>query len=129
MPDFSDSTTTSAPPEEVWKVLYDPARIPEWWDGIASVEPDGGRVTIYANGYPDFPMPQLMTTSPDDRTVRFSCQLSDMDIAWRLAPRDDGGTDIAVEVKIPDREAHRLDDQRAEVGASIRNLAEVACRD
>jgi hypothetical protein len=73
-------------------------------------------------------MPQLLTSSPDDRTVRFSCQVSDMDIAWRLAPRADGGTDIAVEVKIPEREAHRLDDQRAEVGASIRNLAEVACR-
>jgi uncharacterized protein YndB with AHSA1/START domain len=128
MPAFSDSTTTAAPPEDVWKVLYDPTRIPEWWDGVATAEPSDGRVTIYANGYPDFPMPQLVTTSPDDRTVRFSCQVSDMDVAWRLAPREDGGTDITVEVKIPEREAHRLDDQRAEVGASIRNLAEVACR-
>ena len=128
MPAFSDSTATTAPPEEVWKVLYDPTRIPEWWDGIATAEPGDGGVTIYADGYPDFPMPQLMTTSPDDRTVRFSCQVSDLDIAWRLVPREDGGTDIIVDLKIPEKEAHRLDDQRAEVGASIRNLAELACR-
>jgi uncharacterized protein YndB with AHSA1/START domain len=126
MPQFSDSTTTAAPPEEVWKVLYDPTRIPEWWDGIATAEPEEGRVTLYADGYPDFPMPQLMATSPNDRTVRFSCQVSDMDIEWQLAPRDDGGTEIWVSVKIPEREAHRLEDQRAEVGASIRNLADVA---
>ena len=123
MPSFSDSATTTAPPEEVWKVLYDPTRIPDWWAGIETAEPGDGGVTIYAEGYPDFPMPQLMTSSPDDRTVRFSCQVSDMKIEWRLAPRDDGGTDIAVDVEIPEREAHRLDAQRAEVGGSIRNLA------
>jgi len=128
MPAFSDSAITAAPPEEVWKVLYDPTRIPEWWSGIATAELGDGGVTIYADGYPDFPMPQLMTTSPDDRTVRFSCQVSDLDIAWRLAPCDDGGTDISVDVKIPEHEAHRLEDQRAEVAASIRKLAEVACR-
>jgi uncharacterized protein YndB with AHSA1/START domain len=128
MPSFSDSTSTPAPPEEVWKVLYDPSRIPDWWAGIATAEPEEGRVTIYADGYPDFPMPQVMDTSPGDRTVRFSCLISDMNAEWRLAPRDDGGTDIAVDVAIPEREAHRLDDQRAEVGASIRNLAELACR-
>lgn len=128
MPRFSHGAATPAPPEEVWKVLYDPARIPDWWAGIATAEPGDGGVTLFADGYPDFPMPQLISTSPGDRTVRFSCTISDMRIEWRLAPRDDGGTDIAVEVEIPEREAHRLDDQRAEVGASIRNLAEVACR-
>src|SRR5215218_8807680 len=108
MPEFSDSARTAASTEEVWKVLYDPTRIPEWWAGIASAEPAGGGVTIYADGWPDFPMPQLMTTSPDDGTVQFSCQVSDMNIVWRLAPRDDGGTDIDVDVEIPDKEAARL---------------------
>ena len=126
MPSFSDSATTTAPPEEVWKVLYDPARIPEWWAGIATAEPEDGKVTLYADGWPDFPMPQLMASSPDDRTVRFSCQVSDMDIVWRLVPREDGGTEIGVDVEIPEKEAHRLKDQQDEVGASIRNLAEVA---
>jgi hypothetical protein len=49
-----------------------------------------------------------------------------LNIEWRLAPRDDGGTDISVDVEIPEREAHRLDTQRAEVGESIRRLAAVA---
>jgi uncharacterized protein YndB with AHSA1/START domain len=128
MPEFADHATTPAPPEEVWKVLYDPSRIPEWWAGIETAETGDGKVTIYAEGYPDFPMPQLMTTAPDDRTVRFSCQVSDMDIQWRLTPRDDGGTDIDVDVLIPEREAHRLEDQRQEVGASIRTLADIAAR-
>jgi uncharacterized protein YndB with AHSA1/START domain len=126
MPRFSDNATAAAPPEEVWKVLYDPSRIPEWWAHVETAEPGDGGVTIYVEGYPDFPMPQLMTTSADDRTVRFSCQVSDLNIEWRLAPRDDGGTDISVDVEIPEREAHRLDTQRAEVGESIRRLAAVA---
>jgi uncharacterized protein YndB with AHSA1/START domain len=126
MPAFADTATTTAPPEEVWKVLYDPTRIPDWWAGIETAQPGDDGVTIYAEGYPDFPMPQLMTTSADDRTVRFSCQVSEMLIEWRLAPRDDGGTEITVDVEIPEREAHRLDEQRAEVGESIRRLATVA---
>jgi uncharacterized protein YndB with AHSA1/START domain len=128
MPSFTDSATTPAPPEEVWKVLYDPTRIPEWWANIATAEPGDDKVTLYADGWPDFPMPQLMTTSPDDRSVQFSCQVSDMDVMWRLAPRDSGGTDIAVSVEIPDKEAHRLGKMQDEVGESIRNLAELACR-
>jgi uncharacterized protein YndB with AHSA1/START domain len=126
MPEFADHATSTAPPEEVWKVLYDPSRIPEWWAGIATAEPGDDGVTIYAEGYPDFPMPQLMTSSPEDRTVRFSCQVSDMNIEWRLVPRGDGGTEISVDVEIPEREAHRLDTQRAEMGESIRRLATVA---
>ena len=39
MPAFDDATTTPAPPEEVWKALYDPARYPSWWVGWATVEP------------------------------------------------------------------------------------------
>jgi uncharacterized protein YndB with AHSA1/START domain len=128
MPAFSDRAVTAAPPEEVWKVLYDPTRIPEWWEGVVTAEPEEGRVTLYVDGYPDFPMPQLMTASPDDGIVQFSCQISDMDIKWRLAPHDGGGTDIVVSVEIPEKEAHRLGHVRAEVGESIRNLAAVACR-
>jgi uncharacterized protein YndB with AHSA1/START domain len=128
MPSFIDSATTTAPPEEVWKVLYDPTRIPEWWAGIATAEPGDGKVTLYADGWPDFPMPQLMTTSRDDGTVQFSCQVSDMNIVWRLAPDAGGGTSINVAVEIPDQEAHRLGKMQDEVGESIRNLAELACR-
>ena len=44
MPTFDDATTTTAPAEEVWKALYDPARFPQRWTGVAMVErgDDGG---------------------------------------------------------------------------------------
>ena len=44
MPAFSDSVTTPAPPEEVWKILYDPSQLPQWWAGLADVDvaPAGG---------------------------------------------------------------------------------------
>ena len=31
----------TAPVEEVWKLLYDPARLPEWWEGVETVETHG----------------------------------------------------------------------------------------
>lgn len=29
MPEFEDRARSDAPPEEVWKLLYDPARFPD----------------------------------------------------------------------------------------------------
>ena len=47
MPTFDDATTTTAPVEEVWKLLYDPSRLIEWWEGIERIETHGtdGKVT------------------------------------------------------------------------------------
>jgi uncharacterized protein YndB with AHSA1/START domain len=126
VPVFDDETTTAAPPEEVWKALYDPARYPAWWVGWASVEPEGGgRFTMYPVGYPDFPMPQEVRTERGDRRVTVSCQVSDLVFEWRLDEHD-GGTKIAVHVEIPETEAHRLDDQRAAVHGSLVRLADLA---
>ena len=33
MPGFALSAECGAPVEEVWKLLFDPARFPEWWVG------------------------------------------------------------------------------------------------
>jgi uncharacterized protein YndB with AHSA1/START domain len=126
MPSFHDATTTTAPPEEVWKLLYDPARFPDWWAGIGSVKldkPDG--YTMYPEGYPDFPMAQLLETRREQGRVTISCLVSDLRFEWRLAPRGDG-TDIAVDVEIPEAEAHRLDTQREVIATSLRRLAALA---
>jgi uncharacterized protein YndB with AHSA1/START domain len=126
VPVFDDETTTAAPPEEVWKALYDPARYPAWWVGWASVEPEReGRFTMYPVGYPDFPMPQEVRTERGDRRVTVSCQVSDLVFEWRLDEHD-GGTKIAVHVEIPETEAHRLDDQRAAIHGSLVRLADLA---
>jgi uncharacterized protein YndB with AHSA1/START domain len=130
MPAFHDSAVSSAPPEEVWKVLYDPARFPEWWTGVEAVEPGPAGAgatsyTMYPDGYPDFPLPQVLETSSTDHAVRISCLVSDLRFAWRLE-RAGAGTRISVDVEIPDAEAHRLDGQREVIASALRRLAALA---
>ncbi|MDT7751773.1 MAG: hypothetical protein QOD96_5435, partial [Pseudonocardiales bacterium] len=38
MPGFELSGRSRAPVEEVWKLLYDPSRFPEWWAGVETVQ-------------------------------------------------------------------------------------------
>ena len=125
MPTFDDVTTSSAPVEEVWKLLYDPARFPEWWEGAETIEaPRADGFTLYPRGYPDFPMPHTMRS--EGNRVTISCLTSDLVFEWRLEPTDGDGTRIGVHVEIPEAEAHRLDAQRGMVSASLRSLAAVA---
>jgi Polyketide cyclase / dehydrase and lipid transport len=120
MQTFDESAVSTAPPEEVWKLLYDPAQFPLWWAGTGSVETDrdSGDYTMYPEGYPDFPMPQ-------NGAVKISCLVSDLCFDWRLRPSG-SGTEISAHVEIPDREAHRLDAQRDIIRRSVRELARLA---
>src|SRR5579862_6891719 len=128
MPTFDQSTVSAGAPEEVWKLLYDPARFAEWWAGIGSVdtsETTGGAYTMFPDGYPDFPMPQTLDTSRENGTVRISCLVSDLCFSWRLRPAG-AGTEISVHVEIPDREAARLEAQREIISQSLARLAALA---
>ncbi len=128
MPSFRDSADAQAPPEEVWKLLYDPACFPDWWVGIETVEVGvEGEYTMYPDGYPDFPMAQLLDTQRDRRGVTVSCLVSDLRFDWRLEPLAHGqATRISVEVEIPEAEATRLEAQQDVIRASLRGLAELA---
>jgi uncharacterized protein YndB with AHSA1/START domain len=126
VPSFHDSTTSAAPPEDVWKLLYDPSRFPDWWAGIETVNiTSRGEYTVYPDGYPDFPMAQLLDTQRDQGRVTVSCLVSDLRYDWRLAPAGEG-TRITVDVEIPDTEAHRLDSQRRIISTSMKQLAQLA---
>lgn len=126
MPSFHDTATSSAPPEDVWKLLYDPSRFPDWWAGIGTVEVTGdGEYTMYPDGYPDFPMAQILDTRRTEHRVTVSCLVSDLRFEWRLEATGDG-TLIAVDVEIPESEAHRLDTQREVISTSVKNLAHLA---
>jgi uncharacterized protein YndB with AHSA1/START domain len=126
MPSFHDTVTSAAAPEEVWKLLYDPSRFPDWWAGVGTVEvARDGEYTMYPDGYPDFPMAQLLDTQRDQQRVTVSCLVSDLRFEWRLQP-DVGGTLITVDVEIPESEAHRLETQRGVITASMQRLAELA---
>lgn len=123
---FRDTLTSAAAPEEVWKLLYDPSRFPDWWAGVGSVETGGGHeYTMYPEGYPDFPMAQLLDTQSEGQRVTVSCLVSDLRFDWRLEPAG-AGTRISVEVELPDAEGHRLDSQRELISASMRRLADLA---
>jgi uncharacterized protein YndB with AHSA1/START domain len=129
MPAFHDSARTTAEPEEVWKLLYDPSRFPEWWAGIGTVEQPAadapGDYTMFPAGYPDFPMPQELRAEQSASRVIVSCLVSDLVFEWRLTP-EAGSTRIDVRVELPEREAHRLDAQRSTIADSLRNLAALA---
>jgi Polyketide cyclase / dehydrase and lipid transport len=141
MPSFHDSVDAGAAPEEVWKLLYDPARFPDWWAGIGTVELGEGdppsavdpageanrSYTMYPEGYPDFPMAQLLDTARDRQRVTVSCLVSDLRFEWGLEPLQNGsGTRISVDVEIPQAEAARLEAQREAIRASLANLAELS---
>jgi|SRR5579859_1990558 len=128
MPAFDQATVTDAAPEEVWKLLYDPVRFPDWWAGVGSVEPGDQGYTMYPEGYPDFPMPQALTASAQAGVVQISCLVSDLRFAWALRPLG-SGTEISVHVEIPEAEAHRLDAQRDVIRQSLLRLAAVAERE
>ena len=119
MPEFSERSHCRAPAEEVWKLLHDPARFPDWWAGTERVEPGGdGAVTRYLDGWPDFPMPTAVTSRREAGAIVISCLRSDIVHEWTLSPAEDG-CDVAVRVTIPEEEAARLDPVRAEVVASM----------
>jgi uncharacterized protein YndB with AHSA1/START domain len=139
MPSFEHSAVAAAPAEEVWKLLYDPTRFPDWWTGVATVDPEPSqadepsgadepvRYTMYPEGYPDFPMPQRLSTDRQGRCVVVSCLVSDISFVWRLEPSDDGrATRITAHVDLPAAEADRLTGQRQVIEASLRRLADLA---
>jgi uncharacterized protein YndB with AHSA1/START domain len=126
MPEFILSGRADAPVEEVWKLLFDPTRFPEWWVGVQTVRDDGADgYTVWLEGYPDFPMPQRPHGDRAEGRVTISCQVSGIDFVWQLA-EDGPGTRIDVHVALPDSEAHRLDDEREIITTSLVRLATLA---
>lgn len=126
MPAFELSAPSRAPVEEVWKLLFDPTRFPEWWAGIEAVRQDApGEFTQWPTGYPDFPMPQKLRVEEAGERVTISCQVSDIDIVWQLGEAG-VGTSINVNVVLPEREAHRLDGQHQVISESLRRLTALA---
>ena len=110
MPSFRDSIIAAAPPEEVWKILYDPARFPEWLAGVETVEPGAESAdpdaaigfTIYTARRPDFPLPHRLQAVSEGRRVVISCLNTDLLSVWQLEPLEDGTvTRISVQVDIP----------------------------
>ncbi|MEO7351717.1 MAG: SRPBCC family protein [Marmoricola sp.] len=126
MPDFALTMHTDGTVEEVWKLLHDPSRFPEWWEGIETVRTGpGSQYTMWPRGYPDFPMDQRLEASPAPGTVTISCLVSDLVFRWQLR-ESTGGTDVDVQVELPERESHRLPEQRRLLEVSLVTLSRLA---
>ncbi len=129
MPEFELSGHSGAAIEDVWKLLFDPSRFPEWWDGIETVRTDGpGSYTQWKTGWPDFPLPQELRADRSNGRVMVSCQFYDIQIGWQLTADggDGAGTTIAVHVRLPNSEVHRTENLRAMLTRSIGTLSELA---
>jgi polyketide cyclase/dehydrase/lipid transport protein len=126
VPGFALTGYAAAPVEEVWKLLFDPTRFPEWWAGVETVRPSGpDGYTMWPDGYPDFPMPQSLRTERDSGRVTVSCQVSDIVVVWQLAEAG-AGTRIDVRVDLPEAEAFRLATQQHVISESMTNLGTLA---
>ena len=123
MASFDDSAETTAGPQDVFKLLYDPGQFPRWW-GCMQIEGNPP-----PSKHPDFGLPRVVSSSRDGERVTISCALADIVFDWRLERLAQGGTRIAVHVEVPDAYTLDLDGQKAVIGMSLRQLADVAAGD
>jgi uncharacterized protein YndB with AHSA1/START domain len=128
MLEFDDTARSEAPPEEVWKVLYDPVRFTEWWEGMETTAVGDGEFMFQQVGVPELQIPNRLEARSEEQTVVISCLLHDLVFRWRLEPLDAGtATQISVHVEIPDEKVERLGQrQRNVIRSSVRRLAELA---
>lgn len=65
---YEESVRIDAPPEDVWAVLVDVARYPEWDTGMQVEGPlvDGGRATVRSEAVPARPIPVRVVLRPPD---------------------------------------------------------------
>ena len=73
------------PPGEIWDLVGDPARIHEWWPGIASSTVDGDkRVVVTSAG---LPIPEEIVTR-DDFQRRFQYRITAPMVTFHLSTLD-----------------------------------------
>jgi uncharacterized protein YndB with AHSA1/START domain len=126
---FDHSVISAAPPEEVWKLLYDPARFTEWWEGMQTTAVGDGEFVFTPDAQPDLRVPHLLSARRDEDAVVISCLRHDLVFDWRLTRAPDGhGTHITVHLEAPDDKAPIFANQRRAIATSVERLAELAAR-
>ena len=111
MPTISRSISVEAPPDEVWAVVSDPGRLPEWWPGVARVEeaspnawttvltsPKGKAVRADYSRVEARP-PHRLVWRHEVAESPFERILAESLTAVTLEPEDGGGTGIELTVR------------------------------
>ena len=120
MPEFTLTARAAAPVEEVWKLLFDPTRFPEWWAGIETVQVESA-AGLHASGSTAIRTSRCRSScapTPGAGRVTMSCQVSDIDFIWQLAETPDG-TEITARAVVPPHERGRLAYVAEMVSASL----------
>ncbi|MDN5859330.1 MAG: SRPBCC family protein [Pseudonocardia sp.] len=124
MPEITLTARAAAPVEEVWKLLFDPSRFPEWWAGINTVQVESPNAyTLWMDNDPQFPM--LLRTDTRAGRVTMSCQVNDIDFSWQLAETPTG-TQITARASMPELEGGLLEYVREMVTSSLGALTTLA---
>ena len=114
MPRYEARRTLPAPVEDVWAVLAEPARWPEWWPGLVDVAPTvrralapGAHWQLEGTGRPSFRRrPQLggallILDVVPLRRVAFQLTGEHADVELDLVPVEDGETQATLAVEAP----------------------------
>jgi len=120
MPAVTRRRDVGAPPDEVWRLVSDPERLPAWWPGVTRVEEATERhwttVLTSAKGKTvraDFsrveaePRRRLVWRQEVDESP-FERILTESVTALELAPSEAGGTTVALTVRHSPRGLARL---------------------
>jgi uncharacterized protein YndB with AHSA1/START domain len=124
---YEETAFCRAPAEEVWALLYDPVRFPEWWETTARSETIAGGANRYTRDQPDIALPTRIRAAAERSRVVISCQVADLVWEWTLEPAGTGCR-VRLNLQLADAEAHRFDSARADMRASIRRLVAAAER-
>ena len=91
---------------------------------------EDGSYTMYPEGYPDFPMAQLLDTAREQQRVTVSCLVSDLRFEWGLEPLRRRARHTHHRRRRDPRGGGRAPgDQREAIRTSLANLAELSAVD
>lgn len=125
MIDFEETVVCRAPALQVWKLLYDPARYPEWWAGITRSEPTADGAVVQHSAWEHGDLPLLITATRDSPGVVIRCPATGKVLSWALEPHPDGCR-VRVRVQVPDGEHELLRTSRESMLATLPRLAATA---
>ena len=121
-----ETAVCRAPVLEVWKLLQDPMRYPEWWDGLveAQATPDG--VTRWMGALPGVPIPTRIELRRAAAGIVIRCEVTGIVHLWTLEPVREGCR-VRLRAAVPGQEADTwLEHQRVEARASLPRLVRAA---
>jgi Polyketide cyclase / dehydrase and lipid transport len=131
MPVIEAEALVAAPAEEVFKVLHDPTRHPEWWVGVDTVEgvrrqDDALRFWVDSRDHPGIRLEQRQEPLAGGGIV-MTCLRYGIRFRWRLIPEGDA-TRVHAHVEIPDYSRELTDGYRTKIPASLERLTTLCKR-